>query len=305
MPSFHSVLLQGLGRLERSTGLDQLAVSQSKSLSRTGVWTVFTILRALGRAPIRIYVGAEGHRVVGTASEVLLPNSGYVLGVATDAPMRGHGVATTLLERTHLYARQQGKRWTALDVEADNETAIRVYRRLDYEEAARFGWYVGPIPPVGLVHDGGAVLAGRSQAREVSEWVGALLPPLVRDSIPPGGRMLSHLELVVRFPGAPTATWTLGALDQTKAVVRATYAEMVKTGYVIPFTAPPSAGGDTIASALAPAVEWIRSLGGTRIVVVAPESGDQWGAVLSGLGLTKEVSTLLMVRPSDAAESRN
>lgn len=295
LQSFDEVVKQGFGHLERSTGLDRLAEIQFQSLHRAGVWTLFTLLGAIGRAPIKIYVGADG-RVLGTASEIPLPKAAYVLGVATDASMRNRGIATALLEMVHAEASRTGRSWAALDVEADNEVAIRIYKRAAYEEVARFGWYVGPVPDGKVEGVGRASVVRRRQMEELARWVGSTIPPRMREALPPDRRMLSHIDLLVRYPRAPIRTWKLGTAGETKAAVTASYASEVSTGYIILVAEDPSAGRAELGSALAPAVEWVRSLGGTRLVAVARLASDDRGNVLAGLGLALEVTTVLMVK---------
>ena len=91
-------MLQSLGAWERATGLGQVSVAQLQSFRHLSIWALFTFMRALGRAPIRIFVGVDRGQVLGTASVLLLRNAGYIVGVATDSDARDRGIATHPLE---------------------------------------------------------------------------------------------------------------------------------------------------------------------------------------------------------------
>jgi len=287
---------QGLGAWEQATGLDQVSVAQFQSLRHRSIWTFFAFMRALDRAPIRFFVAVDRGEVLGTASVLLLPNVGYIVGVVTDSAVRGRGIATHLLEQTHLVAQRKGKSWLALDVDSENVTAIRVYRRLGYEARARFGWYAGATPTMGADSSGAATEVQRSQMSEVAAWVDRSRPPAIRDPMPATGRRLSHFEIFFRMPRTPTRTWRLSTSGQTTAVVRGSYLPTVRTGYLIPAAWDSALPADSLLSLVTQVVSWVRSLGATRTVVVVSDPPGAWEQAIAALGLPKVVSSTLMVR---------
>jgi ribosomal protein S18 acetylase RimI-like enzyme len=298
LPSFEQVMLQGLGAWEQATGLGQVSMVQFQSFRNRGIWALFAFMRAMGRVPIRIFVGVNRGQVLGTASVLFLPNYAYIAGVVTDSAVRGRGIATQLLERTHALAKQKGKPWSALDVDSENESAIRVYRRLGYQERARFAWYVGPTPLASASSNHTVTEVPRSQMSEVAAWVDRNRPPAVRDPIPATGRRLSHFETITRLPRTPVGTWKLTSAGQTAAVVRGSFLPSVRTSYVILAAWDPGLTGDSLLSAVAPAVNWTRSLGATRMVVAVSEPLDMWAPAMAAMGLQKVISSVLMVRAS-------
>jgi ribosomal protein S18 acetylase RimI-like enzyme len=298
LPSFEKVMLQGLSTWERATGLGQVSIAQLQSFRRRGFWTLFTLMRAVGRAPIRIFVAVDRGQVLGTASVLLLSNAGYIVGVVTDSAARGRGIATHLLEQTHLVTQRKSKPWLLLDVDSGNATALRVYRRLGYEERALFGWYVGPTPVTSANPNDTVTVVDRSQMSEVTAWVDHNRPPEIRDPIPATGRRLSHFETITRLPRTPVRTWRLSSSGQTTAVVRGSYLPSVRTGYVIPAAWDPALSGDSLFSLVMPGVSWIRSFGATQAVVVVPDPPGAWKPAMAALGLPKAVLSTLMVRPS-------
>ncbi len=298
LPSFEKVVLQGLGTWEQATGLGQVSVAQILSFRHRGIWALFTFMRALGRVPIRIFVGVNRGQVLGTASVLSLPDTGYVVGVATDSAARGRGIATRLLEQTQLVSQRKGKSWLALDVDSENETAIRVYRRLGYKESARFGWYVGSTPVTSANPAGTATEVHRSQMREVAAWVDHNQLPAIHDAMPATGRRLSHFEIICRLPRTPARTWKLSSSGQITAVVQGSYLPTVRTGYVIPVAWDSALPGDSLLSLVTPVIDWIRSLGAKRTVVVVSDPPGAWEPVMAVLGLPMVVSSTLMVRPS-------
>ena len=298
IPSFEGVMRQGLGELERATGLDRLSEEQAGYLQRRTVWTLFSVTRRLGLAPIGIYVGADKGRVLGTASVVLLPNAGYVMGVATDLESRGHGIATALLEVIHAVIRRKGRPWSALDVESDNETAIRVYKRLRYEEKARYGWYVGTAPDASGTPARQATEVGDARMKEAAAWVDRNRPSSVREPLPATRQRLSHFEVVTRMSGAPAKTWNLASSGRIEGVVRASYLPTIQVGYVIPSAWDPSLPEESMLSLLDMPMRWIRGLGANRVVVIVPDPAGPWERTVLGYGLRKAVSSTLMTRPS-------
>lgn len=260
-------------------------------------------MRTVGRAPIQVFVGADQGQVLGTASLMLLPNAGYVFGVATDSVARGRGIASHLTELTHLAAQRKGKPWVALDVESENETAIRVYRRLRYEEKARFDWHVGPTPTISDSAQN-VTEVPKSQMKEVASWVNLNQLPAVRDVLTATGQTLSHHETITRLPNTPPAkTWKLSSSGRTIGVVRGAYLPVIKTGFVIPAAWDPALFGDFLRLLVTPAINWFRSLGATRTVVVVPDPPGAWEQALAALGLPKAVSTTLMTRRSAQLDS--
>jgi ribosomal protein S18 acetylase RimI-like enzyme len=283
-----------MGKLERSTGLDQLAISQFKSLHRTGIWAILTLLRAMGRPPIRIFVGVHQGQVLGTASVIMLEKAGYILGVATDSASRGRGIATHLLERLCLEAQRKGKPWVALDVESDNETALRVYRRLGFEEKVQFSWYVGSASATDT--GSAATEVHGSQSAEVADWVNRNLPPAIRDPLPATPRKLTHLEVFTRVTRAQVGTWRLPSSGQTVGVLRGCYLPAINTGFAFPIAGDSALPPESLLVLIEPAVRWFHSLDVARTVAVIQDPPGEWEPVLTTLGLSRAVSTILMVR---------
>lgn len=185
-----------------------------------------------------------------------------------------------------------------LDVDSENATAIRVYRRLGYEERAKFRWYVGLTPVASANSADSATEVPRSQMSEVAVWVDRSRPPAIRDPMPATSRRLSHFEIITRLPRAPTRMWRLSSSGQTTAVVRGSYLPAVRTGYVIPAAWDPALSGESLLSLVTPVVNWILSLGATRTVVVVSDPPGEWEPVMDALGLPMTVSSTLMVSSS-------
>jgi mycothiol synthase len=74
-------------------------------------------------------------------------NDLYVSHVATDASLRGRGIAGALLGHTLVQAKAKGFQRSSLNVDEDNShRALGVYERCGYAEHQRWGGYVKPIP---------------------------------------------------------------------------------------------------------------------------------------------------------------
>lgn len=79
----------------------------------------------------------------------------YIYSVSVTAAWRGQGVATALLEALHDRARSRGKRFTLLEVAANNRGALKLYERLGYTIIKRrhglLAWLPLGAPPLLLM----------------------------------------------------------------------------------------------------------------------------------------------------------
>lgn len=298
LPSHEAVILSGLGSLERAIGLDRTTTDMVRALRRPTFWVLYRLLRAIGRS-IVIFVGVEGGRVVGTVSVIPLRSAGVVVGVATEPAARGRGIATQLIGHAHEFVRKKGTPWLALDVESDNEAAIRVYRRLGYSEQVRYAWYAGPTPGAPNLQQGETPSeVPRSRIGSVAAWVDSRRPEAIRNPYPASARRLSHHELLFRLPGSRARTWDLALTDGNRAVVRGVYSSINKVGYLVPAAWDPGVSSEALRSVVAPAIDWFRSEGSDRTVLVVPEPTGAWDAAVASLGLSRAVTSILMTRPS-------
>ena len=198
-----------------------------------------------------------------------------------------------------LAARRRRRQWLALDVETENEVAIRVYTRLGYTETARYSWYAGQTPAKGATGTGTVKEVPPSRMGEMAAWVAHNQASLVSEVFPPTDRRLSHFEIVTNMPGSPEKTWELSISGVTGAVIRGSYLQVVQTGYLILASADPAPDKGSLDSLMAAPVEWLRSLGGTRVVVATPVPLSSASQTMAELGLPMVVSTTLMTRRAD------
>ncbi|ANN19185.1 acetyltransferase [Amycolatopsis orientalis] len=71
----------------------------------------------------------------------------YVSHVATDAGLRGRGIAGALLGHTLVQAKAKGFQRASLNVDQDNtHRALGVYERVGFSEHQRWAGYVKPVP---------------------------------------------------------------------------------------------------------------------------------------------------------------
>ncbi|MGB6501098.1 MAG: GNAT family N-acetyltransferase [Thermoplasmata archaeon] len=299
LPTYASVMAAGMGPLERATGLDRTSTEMMGSLRKPAIWFLFSILRAFGRT-LRIYVAVEHSRVLGTASVLFFPNAGVIVGVATDPMARGQGIATRLMQAAHLAARDARRPWFALDVETNNATAMRVYRRLGYSEIADFRWFIGAVPTPLPTGSWAVTEVPNSAIRSVASWVDARRPASLREPLPANARRLTHLEALFRFPGTESTTWQLGTLSDLRGVVRAIYSPASRTVYALPAAWEPTLEPEALRSLVDAPIRWARSRGAERVVLAVSGAAASWDSALTPLGLKHEVSSTLMARPAAA-----
>jgi len=297
LPTFSKVIHLGIGNLERSTGLDEGAEAMFRTLERRSVWLLLGFMRLLGRPIVRIWVASSGPRVVGTGTLILLPKAGYVAGMATDPEFRGRGIASRILALQQDAAASRGRTWVVLDVESENETAIRVYRKAGYRDAGRYAWYTrlgvpapSPVPP------GDGAPASKAELKEYVEKLNASRAADLQAALPADTRMLSHNEFLVRTVGVKHRTWVRSYGGSTPSSVRAYRVPRTHLGVYFPVVGTPEPSADELAALFAPATEWLRPEAPQRTVAVVAEPAGAAGAALERMGLVRVVSSTLMVK---------
>ncbi len=303
IPSYLTVVLQGVGKLERATGLDRSAEKMVRSLSRRSFWTLLRLFQLIGRPVAQIFVTVDGNRVVGTGTLLRLRKTAYVAGMATEAEYRGRGIASHLLSLLQQDAARRHQEWLVLDVDSDNETAIGVYRRAGYREAARFTWYVrtgvppntSPLPP-------GTRPATEAELEEVTPRLNEARTPDYRAALPSTPRRLAHNEVLANAFRSRKKTWILRTLSGSPLVLRASFApdREVPMGVYFPLGGPTPPTPEEAAAVLDRGTEWLRPQAPTTCLAVVPEPTGVMGAALELLGFQGVASSMTMVRSSSA-----
>lgn len=110
-------------------------------------WSEATMWAELAQRPRRAYLVADGDGdgsggrddgrtdggLLGYAGLDLAGDVADVMTVAVDPRARGRGVGAALLRGLHALARGAGARSVMLEVRADNDTALQLYRSRGYE----------------------------------------------------------------------------------------------------------------------------------------------------------------------------
>jgi ribosomal protein S18 acetylase RimI-like enzyme len=119
------------------------AVREMRHLSRAGPGlNVLVGLSDLAQGMGQGFVWVAGGQIVGNVSVYpagrALPRAWVIVNVATHPDYRGRGIATRLMQAAMLMVRQRGGDQALLQVDSDNETARRLYRRLGFVDER--GW---------------------------------------------------------------------------------------------------------------------------------------------------------------------
>ena len=96
--------------------------------------------RWMGRIFMPFYLATSGWgykavvngRLAGCGYLQLRGASGYIFNVSVNEPYRRQGVASQLMEHLAAEGTRHGRRWLALQVDADNQGARELYQRLGY-----------------------------------------------------------------------------------------------------------------------------------------------------------------------------
>jgi GNAT superfamily N-acetyltransferase len=292
------MVLLAIGPFERSTGIDAIAEATTDLLSRRSIWFFLRLTRLFGRPVVDILVARDGSGMAGTGLVVWLPHVAYVANMATRTEMRGRGIASQILALQQGEARRRRRPWMALDVEGENETAQRVYRRAGYHDAGSCRWFTR----TGLPSTGGARgtpgtrVVARSDYAELARKLDASRPADYRSAFPAGQRLLHHNEFLVRGGRVERRTWRVDASDGRFAVVRAYYLRGASMGVYFPMTTHPGTSPEEILGGVDAATEWLRSFGPARCLAMVSEPKEAVAIALEQRGFSSVVSTLTMLR---------
>lgn len=108
-------------------------------------WSEATLWAELAGRPRRAYLVAQDEDLLGYAGLDLAGDVADVMTIAVAPRGRGRGLGGVLLARLHELARAGGARSMMLEVRADNEAALGLYRARGYDVVrTRRGYYRVP-----------------------------------------------------------------------------------------------------------------------------------------------------------------
>ena len=296
--SYREVTRLAIGNLETSTGLDESSDVAIAQLSRRSIWFLLAVFRMFRRPIVDVVVATRGAEVVGTATVLWLPRTAYVAGVATRPELRGRGIASRILAHHAENARRLHRRWMALDVESENETAIRVYQRAGYRETARFAWFTRTgLPPKGDSAPPTVLPVGSLDWSGMLARLDASRPKEYRDAFPAGRRVLDHNEYVVRGGRAEVETWRRELASGAVAVLRACFVAGPRMAAYFPMSTDGTTAPETYLEMIDTATEWFRPRNPTRVLAVVSEPSGAAGAALERRGFSPAVSSMAMLAP--------
>jgi len=310
--SFTEVVQGSYGPFERMLGLGAGGANEFAGLFRPGLWFVLQLLRAFGASPIRFFVAVDGPTVVGTTLLLRWPNSGYVLGVGVRPSHRRRGLAGQMIERAETSAERHGREWAVLDVEAENQPAVTLYRARHYEVLHSAVWLRSDAPgsvgaanrPAGLVR-----AVGKSGRKAATAWCARRVPTSVTEVLPPNPTRLIHLESLGQLPGTVRETWSVGPSDSPLGYLAGYWRGAEMPGLLFLPALDPAITPADLVRLVGEGTEWLLARGSPAVVVAVPDSLASAIPVIEGLGFARQLTTLTMVRrlgtsPAGAAKAR-
>ena len=295
--SYRDVVVLGIGRLERSTGTAESAMAGIDLLERRSIRFVLGFLRWIGRPYVDVLVAANASGVAGTGTVLWLPKTAYVAGMATRPEYRGQGIASRILALQGDLARRRRRPWLALDVESDNQPAVRVYQRAGYRELGAFTWFTRTGSPASTPGDPPGIRpVGRSDWRPLTARLDASRPPEYRAAFPARPPLLHHNEILVRGGRMENETWWKETSSNGLAVLRAYFLPGTRMGALFPLSTDSEPSSEEFTGLFGAAAEWLRARDPRRCLAAAPEGQRGVSAALEALGFSAVVSSKLMVR---------
>ena len=298
---YREVTRLAMGRFERSTGLDESSEAAMAQLSHRSIRFMLALARLFRRPLVDVLLATQGADVVGTATVLWLPRAAYVAGVATKPEMRGRGVASRILSRHAEQARRFHRSWMALDVESENESAIRVYRKAGYRETARFTWFTRPdLPAKGTPLPPTVLPVGPTDWNGLAARLDASRPKDYRAAFPAGSRVLDHNEYMVRTGRSEVETWKRELPGGSVAALRGCFVTGPRQAVYIPMSTDAGAAPEVYLDLIDTATEWFRPRNPARVLAVASEPLGGVGAALERRGFSPAVTSIAMIAPNPA-----
>ena len=112
-------------------------VAELEKLCFRDPWSENSVASELNN-PLSLWlVAVDGDRVAGYVGSQTVMDESDMKNVAVHPDYRKQGIATALILGLVEELRKRGSRSLTLEVRASNETAISVYRKLDFQEVGR------------------------------------------------------------------------------------------------------------------------------------------------------------------------
>ena len=122
------------------TNMHQSHVAQVAELEKlcfSDPWSENSIASELHNALSLWLVAVDGERVAGYVGSQTVMDESDMMNVAVHPDYRKQGIATALIVGLVEELRNRGSHCLTLEVRASNETAISVYRKLEFQEVGR------------------------------------------------------------------------------------------------------------------------------------------------------------------------
>ncbi len=297
--SFSEVILGSYGPFEVLLGLGTRGTAEFAGLFRPGIWFALQLLRAFGRAPIRIFVASAGPTVVGTTMMLPWPNSGYILGVGVRPSHRRRGLAGQMIARAEQLSAKHGREWAVLDVEEENHPAVTLYRARRYEPIQRALWLRCATPEV-VAAAGRAPasvrIVGKADRKSAAAWCARHVPDSVTAILPPNPARLTHLESLGQFPGAVRETWSVGRPNEPVGYLVACWRGTGLPGILFLPALDPGASHDELVRLIQEGTAWLVARGCAVVLAAVTDSVGSARPILEELGFSPQLSTLTMAR---------
>ena len=112
-------------------------VAELEKLCFSAPWSENSIASELNNPRSFWLVALDGERVAGYVGSQTVMDESDMMNVAVHPDYRKQGIATALIVGLVEELRNRGSHCLTLEVRASNETAISVYRKLEFQEVGR------------------------------------------------------------------------------------------------------------------------------------------------------------------------
>lgn len=297
--AYLKLILSNLGPFDLLLEMDRRAPDEIGRAFRGGTAFLLGLLRLFHRSPVRFWAARDEDRIVGSTIFALFPGCGYIGAVGTDPAYRKQGIASKLLEMSETEARARGRKWSVLDVEAENLPAVRLYESRGYRLLQRVQWYslegAGAPSPTAVpsaVHE-----IGKPELPSVVEWTAAHLPSPMRDPFPPRPQALSGLELTLFTPWMTRRTLAVSREGRPVQYLRTYNSIPENPAFIFLPAYEADVRPDELSELIRAGREGLRAAGVGREMFPLPDSASAAAPVLRTLGFVPKIETLTLGKP--------
>jgi ribosomal protein S18 acetylase RimI-like enzyme len=258
------------------------------------------LLRAVGRAPYRLYVADEGGAIAGTTLLTFAARAGFLSTVVVAPPFRRRGIARALIEAARRATARRKLPYVALRVLAENAPARALYAAAGYLELDRQRYVVHEAPAaIGPAPASPSIRPFRpSDAAPLAALANRQLSATAREVLPVRPADFRSGRWADRLFDARTAAWVVDRGHGPEAHLAATSTPTTEAAHLSAPLLGASVEPPLAAALVRTASAWAAAHRPLRIVTSVVDGQAPVHAALEQEGFHDAIAYFTLYRPS-------